>query len=325
MRFKKMLLALVLAGLVLPATGAAQVTTHIVVKKSGWLGINFDITSEMRDGKTSESMSVLDVVPGSPADKAGVRKGDKILRIDGKAVSITTFDALARSLQPGDTVKLLLTSAGKERTVTLIASERPTRFAGPLEDIVIMRGDSAMKLMRSFMDSARIRIEGPGHDSLFLRRFDGDVRILRNRLWADSLLKGELRMFRDSLPATFSFEMRRPRDTEFFEMSVPHLELIAGGRMGVAGAEFTELNAGLSQYFGTSKGLLVLRVGPGTPAAQAGLEAGDVLTRVDGREIETVEQFRTAVFRSREASIKLDIVRKGKTQPLTLDMKRRRE
>jgi C-terminal processing protease CtpA/Prc len=263
-------------------------------------------------------------VAGSPADKAGVKKGDRIIRIDGKAVSLTMFDGLARSLQPGDTVRLKVSANGREKDVTLIATERPAQYATPFEDIVIMRGDSAMKMARAFMDSARIRIEAPGRDSILLRRFGGNVSILRDKMLADSLLMGDIRIFRDSLPLGFKFEMIKPGDRPTFEMSVPHIEMITS-RTGVAGAEFTELNAGLSQYFGTSKGLLVLRVGPGTPAAQAGLEAGDVLTRIDGRDVESIDQFRTAIFRNREASIKLDVIRKGKPQSLNMQLRLRRE
>lgn len=322
MRFTRFLLALSLVGaLAAPITASAQeMTTRIVVRKSGWLGIKPELTSEMRDGKATTTLVVLDVVAGSPADKAGVQKGDQIVRIDGKAVSIATFDALTRSMEPGDTVRLRISTNGRERDAFIVAGQRPADYAGlPLQDIVIMRTDSASKLRKLFMDSARF---GQPLDSL-MRRF-GEVRVFRERMPGDSLLFGEF-FFRDSLPGKFKFEMFKPGEG-FFEMRVPHIELLAGGgRMGVAGAEFTELNPGLSQYFGTSKGLLVLRVGPGTPAARAGLEAGDVLTRVDGREVESVEQFRVTVFRTRESSLKLDILRKGKSQSLTLEMRRSRE
>ena len=53
-------------------------------------------------------------------------------------------------------------------------------------------------------------------------------------------------------------------------------------RLGVG---IEELTPQLAEYFGTKDGLLVTSVEPDTPAAKAGLKAGDVITSVNGKAV----------------------------------------
>ncbi len=69
--------------------------------------------------------SELAVVPGSPADKAGIVENDIILEFDG--VKITEENSLAKLVQNknvGDTVTLKILSKGVEKTVKVILEER---------------------------------------------------------------------------------------------------------------------------------------------------------------------------------------------------------
>ena len=61
------------------------------------------------------------------------------------------------------------------------------------------------------------------------------------------------------------------------------------------------------------KGVLVLSVGANTPASRAGLRGGDVITRVDGRDVETPLQFQRALQRADNDEVGLTVVRKRKT------------
>ena len=54
------------------------------------------------------------------------------------------------------------------------------------------------------------------------------------------------------------------------------------GRLGVG---IEELTPQLAEYFGTKDGVLVASVEPETPAAKAGLKAGDVITSVNGKAV----------------------------------------
>lgn len=82
----------------------------------------------------------------------------------------------------------------------------------------------------------------------------------------------------------------------------------------LAGAEFEPLNPDLAEALeGTDTGLLVLRVLPGTPAAQLGLRPGDVVTRAGDLECEDLTDLRSALWRDPTGdSITLRWVRKGR-------------
>ena len=56
-------------------------------------------------------------------------------------------------------------------------------------------------------------------------------------------------------------------------------------RTGRLGVTIQELEAQLAEYFGTSKGVLVNSVTADSPAARAGLKAGDVVTAVNGKAV----------------------------------------
>lgn len=92
-----------------------------------------------------------------------------------------------------------------------------------------------------------------------------------------------------------------------------------GASTVVAGASLAIVREELGDYFGVSNGLLVLRVGPGTPASRAKLRDGDVIVRANGDEIESVQELREAIsdVRGRQ-EMKLDVVRKREKIKLTL-------
>jgi regulator of sigma E protease len=70
----------------------------------------------------SLSTFIAAVVPGSPAEKAGLRRGDAIAAIDGKPVRsfMRDVNALGRVFQPGKPVKLELSDG---RTATLVPAK----------------------------------------------------------------------------------------------------------------------------------------------------------------------------------------------------------
>lgn len=82
------------------------------------------------------------------------------------------------------------------------------------------------------------------------------------------------------------------------------------GSNRVAGAEVVDLRPGLSEYFGVDTGVLVVDVAPGTPAAIAGIQPGDVIMNLDRVGIRTVDELRTGISRAGDA-LPVTLVRQG--------------
>lgn len=100
-------------------------------------------------------------------------------------------------------------------------------------------------------------------------------------------------------------------------------EIFAGGMTigmrAVAGAELSELNEGLSEYFGATDGVLVLNARDGTPAARAGLRAGDVILRANGSAVTSIIDLRRAIAGREGGSVRLEVQRRGERVTVTLD------
>ena len=88
------------------------------------------------------------------------------------------------------------------------------------------------------------------------------------------------------------------------------------------GIVIQELNDDMRSYFEIDKsvtGVLVANVEPKSPADKAGIQQYDLITGFDGKEIENVSQFRTAVaFSPYGRKIPVEIIRNGKKMNLNV-------
>jgi serine protease Do len=105
-----------------------QLKTGKVVR--GWLGIMIqDITPELAKSfglKSDSGVLVSDVVKGSPAEKAGLQRGDVILRFAGKDIDNThKLSQMAAATAPDTGVKIDLFRNGKEQTISLTIGTMP--------------------------------------------------------------------------------------------------------------------------------------------------------------------------------------------------------
>jgi len=303
MKTRSWLAALVALALALPgALGAQDRGGDERRAGGGYMGILFGWDEQ---GKAE----VRDVVPGSPADRAGVRRGDEVVRLNGRAADEDAVDALRDRLDRGDTVRLVLRRDGREEQRTIIAGPRPDRMVygavpreGPGGVFTIPPGDRRivirMDTLEMHMDSLLTRMDSL-RGRLRLRQWHGDSLVIRY----DTLV----RVLRDSLMRSapqFSRQLREGLTPFFMEF----------GPRSMAGAEFAEMNAGLGRYFRTNEGLLVLQVGPETPAARAGLQAGDVVVEANGTAVRRVGQLRDAFARADGQEVRLTVLRDGRRQ-----------
>jgi S1-C subfamily serine protease len=89
---------------------------------------------------------------------------------------------------------------------------------------------------------------------------------------------------------------------------------LSGRRLGVA---VEELTGQLGEYFGAKDGVLVTAVTDGSPAATAGLKAGDVITTVNGDRIASREDLVRAMRDTTNEDVKIGIVRDKKESSVT--------
>lgn len=107
----------------------------------GWLGVYVQkLTPELASSlglDEDEGALVSDVTPGSPAEKAGIKRGDVIVEFDGKKIDdISDLTTLAAVTSPGTEVDVKLIQDGKQKDLKLKLDEFPDdeAQAGAAED-----------------------------------------------------------------------------------------------------------------------------------------------------------------------------------------------
>ena len=105
----------------------------------GWLGVTVqDLKGELAEyyGVTGKSgVMVAEVVPGDPADKAGIKPKDIITEVNGRRVtSSRDLTKLAARLDVGQTAKVKILRDGKQKTLEVKIGRRPITMADASQD-----------------------------------------------------------------------------------------------------------------------------------------------------------------------------------------------
>ena len=116
------------------AVESIRTTGHVV---QAYLGVRFVMVTEDMAAENAlavthgalilrgETISQLAVIPGSPADKAGIEENDILLSIDGTELTEEfPLHVALRQKAVGDTVELLVLHDGEERVVSVVLEER---------------------------------------------------------------------------------------------------------------------------------------------------------------------------------------------------------
>ena len=103
----------------------------IPAQDRAFLGVSSqDLTPEVRDNIETPANAgavIAEVVPGSAADAAGLRRLDVIVKIDGRDVqSAVNVGSTIRTHKPGDTVTIEYFRGDERRTTTATLGVRPT-------------------------------------------------------------------------------------------------------------------------------------------------------------------------------------------------------
>ena len=93
------------------------------LKRTGWVGIEFDNSKVWNGG-----YKVMKVVPGSPAEKAGLQPGDVLYALNGVRIADENSAALAKARKewkPGQSVTYTIKREGVDREITLTLAPMP--------------------------------------------------------------------------------------------------------------------------------------------------------------------------------------------------------
>lgn len=205
-------------------------------------------------------VAVEEVTKDSAAEKAGVKAGDVVVQFDGENVrSAAQLTRLVRETAPDRTVKMSVVRDGKRMDIDVTPAK-----AGDVFDVAVAPGR---------LEDLEKRLEVlPGRDLVY--RFD------RRALPAPNLPPGGAWRWEQRTPVPVPEGGTLQRFGEGGNLAFS----FGRGRLGV---NVQELTPELAEYFGVKDGLLVNRVQADTPAAKAGIKAGDVIGSVNGRAVAT--------------------------------------
>src|SRR6202021_2414957 len=140
-------------GFSLPSNAVVQVYNQLIGPEHrvarGSIGIMFDAVENPAIARVygnGSGVTISSVVPGTPADQAGLKVGDTITTVDGKKVSKGSElvgDIAAR--KPGSKVNLGFVRNGKTQDVVVTVADRAKLFAARLGDAEPHDEDNAPK------------------------------------------------------------------------------------------------------------------------------------------------------------------------------------
>lgn len=272
--------------------------TRKVQREVGYLGVTLSTTApevQQEGGKTlmrfEDYPTIESVDPDSPAERAGLESGDKLLALNGKDVT-AGCEPFSTLLKPGSHVLLSVKRGAYTKQLSALVAKRPMAswsqvWTMPQGGTTVMvmpavPGAMATPTPRSAPPAPRAPAHEPDSDS-------ADITISVTPFPPMSPMPG-------------------------FPTMVTR---VGGSLLVVAGAEVRPVG-NLADYFGVSQGVLVLRVESGTVAARSGLRDGDVIVRADGNPVSTPAGLSRAMYRASDAQLKLDVVRLKKKKTVLL-------
>jgi hypothetical protein len=262
----------------------------------GYIGVTFENDGMLlrnedgRSGATSMQFSsypkIVDIEPGSPAEKAGVMRGDSIMEFGTTDVvkGIVRFDVL---LKPGNKLPMVVRRGGENKAIQLVVAKRPNDAPEACSSVDRAISAAMQPMIVTLPD-----------------RFDVMLPRIARAPRAPA-----------ATPAPAAAEAPLPPGAPtMFTFSYSSGDFLAG-------AELRRLTTDLAELTGTDDGVFVVGVARGSPAEQSGLKGGDVIVRANEMPVVRPDQVARALRDSDEGSVKLVVVRKRQKQTLTIKLK----
>ena len=252
----------------LPTDSRVQRMVFGVPFEGSYLGVQTENISKENFSKYGlaavRGVGIDSIVKDSPAAKAGLQKGDVIVKFEGEEVSsVVKLTRLISETAPDHTAKLTIFRDGGEREVSVTLGKRE---------------------MPQFQ----------GGNFTFENMIPMTPRTPRTRQTAP-------------LPPSGIGDSN-------------NVFVWRGGLNRQIGVGVTSLTKQLGDYFGVAegKGLLINSVRENSPAAKAGLKAGDVIAEIDGKEAKTMMDLIRALNEKSEGGVAVTFIRDRNRQTVNV-------
>jgi serine protease Do len=224
-------------------------------------------------------VGVTQVVKDSPAEKAGLRKDDVIVRFEGDSVtSVRKLTRLVSEVAPDQSVRLVISRGGSEQEVAVTMGKRDNSMTS-FRRLEELQGLEGFKDLENFKGLGRLK----------------------------ELHKG-------FPPGAQVWKWEGPGDGNFVYSFGNHR------RIGVSTMDLTKQ---LADYFGIAdgKGVLVTAVSEDSPAAKAGVKAGDVIISIDGEKVDGAGDLSRGINKKKDGDVTLTLIRNKNQRNVTVTPK----
>lgn len=282
-------------GLAVMLVAAGVVAAADESSGRAYLGVGISEETEHPEG----GARVDRVVPGSPADAAGLRAGDIVVGFAGEPIHgpmRLTERIHARS--PGERVPIEIVRDDERKTLEVELGEQGIR---------------RRLLGRSPADEERIaELERRARE---LAERNGEMERLRSEELAE-----RYREFAEQQSERWQerSEDWAERYREMAERLRDRSRVFVWQPRPVLGVQLAETTPELRQHLGGREdaGVLVNRVLPGTPAQAAGIRVGDLILSVDGQPVASAEDLIGELADKHGTTIAVELVRDRRTTTL---------
>ncbi len=129
-------------GFAIPTSMAQSVMNSLINKGKvirGWLGVNVqNLTPDLAEQfnlKDEKGVLIGDVIEGSPAESAGIQRGDVIIEYDGKKIEDPhQLRNMVAGTEPGEKIEITIIRDNKKEVKNITIGELPADLQKPLRE-----------------------------------------------------------------------------------------------------------------------------------------------------------------------------------------------
>jgi C-terminal processing protease CtpA/Prc len=252
----------------------------------------------------------------SPAADAGLQEGDVIATWNGERVeSVAMLTRFVRETPPGRSVSLGVFRGGSQQTIAVELGER-SAAARTLAYTIGPEMREQMKELREHLRESRDE----------MRLSEEELQEMRQQM---RLSEEEMREAHEHVRAARERMLECKLEVEVDEEGEGgerRVVIVRGGR-GRLGVRLQGLTDQLGDYFGIEggDGALVTSVTEDSPAATAGIQAGDVIVAVESTSVEGPGDVARAVRDAEAGPAEVTVIRDGQRRSFTVTLEERAE